>query len=72
MLIPINERFRCVVRCTGAVLDAVVLPSSSAAEALVSGGLSLPSGLRVFAIGPATAATRVESGIPRWGESPYL
>ena len=45
-------------------LDAVVLPSSSAAEALVSGGLSLPSGLRVFAIGPATAATAARLGLP--------
>src|SRR5690606_6012480 len=43
-------------------LDAVVLPSSSAAEALAAAGLALPRSVDVVAIGPATAATAVRLG----------
>jgi uroporphyrinogen-III synthase len=46
-------------------LDAVVLPSSSAAEALVAAGLSVPERVLVIAIGPTTAATAVRLGLPQ-------
>ena len=46
-------------------LDAVVLPSSSAAEALVTAGFTVPSSVEVIAIGPATAATAARRGLPR-------
>jgi uroporphyrinogen-III synthase len=45
-------------------LDAVVLPSSSAAEALVAGGLTVPPSVPVIAIGPATAAAAARLGLP--------
>ena len=45
-------------------LDAVVLPSSSAAEALVAGGLVVPSGVSVIAMGPSTASTAESLGLP--------
>ena len=45
-------------------LDAIVLPSSSATQALVGGGLVVPAGLRVIAIGPTTAATAERLGLP--------
>ena len=46
-------------------LDAVVLPSSSAVEALVAAGFEVPSSVEVIAIGPATAATVARCGLPR-------
>ena len=45
-------------------LDAIVLSSSSAAEALVAGGLVVPQGILVVAIGPSTAATAERLGLP--------
>lgn len=45
-------------------LDAIVLPSSSAAEALVAGGLVVPSGALVMAMGPTTAAAAERLGLP--------
>ena len=45
-------------------LDAIVLPSSSAAEALVAAGLSVSLTMTVIAIGPATAATAEGLGLP--------
>ncbi|MSR36968.1 MAG: hypothetical protein EXR95_10085 [Gemmatimonadetes bacterium] len=45
-------------------MDAIILPSSSAAEALVAGGLTVPAGMTLFAIGPATAATARRVGLP--------
>lgn len=47
----------------GAV-DALVLPSSSAAEAVLAGGLVVPAGLDVIAIGQATAATAERLELP--------
>lgn len=45
-------------------LDALVLPSSSAAEALVAAGLGVPPTVEMIAIGPATAATAERLGLP--------
>ena len=45
-------------------LDAIVIPSSSAAEALVASGLVVAPHVRVFAIGPSTAATAEQLGLP--------
>jgi uroporphyrinogen III methyltransferase/synthase len=45
-------------------IDAVVLPSSSAAEALTSAGVSVPASVAVIAIGPATGATAERLGLP--------
>ena len=45
-------------------LDAIVLPSSSAAEALIEGGLVVPPGVLVVAMGPSTAATAERLGLP--------
>jgi uroporphyrinogen III methyltransferase/synthase len=45
-------------------VDAIVLPSSSAVEALVGGGLAVPDAVSVIAIGPATAATAGRLGLP--------
>ena len=45
-------------------LDAIVLPSSSAAEALVEGGLAVPSGVLVIAMGPSTAAAAERLSLP--------
>ena len=44
-------------------LDAIVLPSSSAAEALAKGGLVVPPGVLVIAMGPSTAATAERLGL---------
>jgi uroporphyrinogen III methyltransferase/synthase len=44
-------------------IDAVVLPSSSAAEALVGTGVTVPASVAVVAIGPATAATAGRLGL---------
>jgi uroporphyrinogen-III synthase len=46
-------------------LDAVVLASSSAAEALIAAGLKVPPATRVFAIGPSAAATAQRLGLPQ-------
>jgi len=45
-------------------LDAIVLPSSSAAHALVEGGMVVPSGVLMVAMGPSTAATAEHLGLP--------
>jgi uroporphyrinogen-III synthase len=42
-----------------------VLPSSSAAEALVAAGLVVPPDVPVIAIGPGTAATAARVGLPK-------
>lgn len=46
-------------------IDAIVLASSSAAEALAAGGLAVPESVPLIAIGPATAATAERLGLPR-------
>ena len=45
-------------------LDAIVIPSSSAAEALIASGLVVAPAVRVIAIGPSTAATAERLGLP--------
>ena len=45
-------------------LDAIVLPSSSAAEALIASGLVVRPDVRVIAIGPSTAGTAERLGLP--------
>lgn len=45
-------------------LDALVLPSSSAVEALFATGLSIPTEVPTFAIGPTTADTAAQRGLP--------
>lgn len=45
-------------------LDALVLPSSSAVEALFTAGLSIPAAVPAFAIGPSTSAAAVRRGLP--------
>jgi uroporphyrinogen III methyltransferase/synthase len=45
-------------------IDAVVLPSSSSAEALIAAGLTVPEAVSVIAIGPTTAATADRLGLP--------
>lgn len=49
---------------TAGQVDAIVLPSSSAAEAVAAGGLVVPDSVGVIAIGPATAATAARLGLP--------
>ena len=48
----------------GGGLDAVVLPSSSAVEALAAVGPALPADIHVIAIGAATAETAARLGLP--------